>query len=155
MLREKIPLIFREGLVYILALFLPIISVKNIYAYGETVKNYPPAWANYFKAAEWARDNLPEDCIISDRKGGLFGTVSRRKCVGFLTSRDKKAVIESLYKQKVDYVVVPLGIGYTSSIVYSLIPAVNEYKDKFKQVFFLDNPPTYILQFDKSKELTE
>ncbi|MCK4965696.1 hypothetical protein KAS50_01620, partial [bacterium] len=152
-LREKIPLIFREGLVYILALFLLIISVKNIYAYGETVKNYPPVWANYFKAAEWARDNLPEDAVFADRKGGLFGTVSKRTCGGFHATADKKALIESLYRHKVDYVVLP-SIPYADIPRY-LLPAVNEYIHKFKQVYFIDNPPTYILKFDRTKDLTE
>ena len=117
------------------------------------MENYPPEWANYFEAAEWAGDNTPKDCIIVDRKGGLFGTVSLRRCIGFPLTYDKEAIIESFYSNKVDYVVVST-IPYGSIGSY-LVPAVKEYIDRFKPVFSIDNPPTYIFQFDKSGKIPE
>ncbi len=135
-----------KSFIYILALFLLIISIKNIYDSKQALENYPPAWANYFKAAEWARDNLPEDAIIADRKGGLFGTVSRRKCVGFIATADSKALIRGLIHQKVQYVVVSY-IPY-GDIGRYLVPAINKYGQYFRVVYYNDiYPPTCILLF--------
>jgi len=144
------------GLLVSVALLLLLITFKNIYSYRGLMKNYPPEWANYFKAAEWARDNTPKDCIIADRKAGLFGTVSLRRCTGFPSTTDRKVIIKYFYDSNVDFVVVPNPrIGYSYSIITCLVPAINEYRDRFSQVFFIDNPPTYIFQFDRTGKILE
>ena len=150
---NKLNIYLNYGIILSLALFLPLITFKNIYSYRDLMENYPPEWANYFEAAEWARDNTQKDCIIADRKGGLFGTVSLRKCIGFPLTYDKEAIIESFYSNKVDYVVIS-SIPYGSIGSY-LVPAVKEYIDRFKPVFSIDNPPTYIFKFDRSGKIPE
>ncbi len=150
---NKLNIYLNYGIILSLALFLLLITFKNIYSYRGFMKDYPPEWANYFKAAEWARDNTPKDCIIVDRKSGLFGTVSLRRCIGFPLTYDKRTIIESFYNNKVDFVVVS-SIPYPHIPMY-LVPAVKEYIDRFEPVFSIDNPPTYIFQFDKSGEIPE
>ena len=146
---NKINIRLVYGFFWSVAFLLLLINIKNINTFGKVMKDYPPDWGNYFKAAEWSRDNTPEESIFSDRKPGLFKTVSLRECTGFAYSDDRKEVINSLYDYKVDYVVLPSTPW--GQIFRHLYPAVKEYKDRFKAVFFIDNPPTYILKFDRSK----
>ncbi len=67
--------------------------------------------------------------------------------MGFAYSSDRKEVINYLVDKDVDFVVIP-STGWGQIYNY-LIPAVQEYIDRFEQAYFLDNPPTYILKFDK------
>ena len=146
---DKLNIHLLRGILTSLALLLLLVSINNISHYRDVMENYPPAWANYFKAAEWARDNTPEESVFSDRKPGLFKTVSLRRCTGFAYTDDKKAVINQLYDENVDYVVIPrTGWGQIHSY---LIPAVNEYIDRFQPVFFINNPPTHIFKLDRTK----
>jgi hypothetical protein len=146
--RNNVFIYLNKGLIYGLALLLLFITVKNIYGYRELMENYPPDWANYFKAAEWVKNNTPKDCIIADRKSGLFRTASQRECIGFPIVTDPDVIIKSFYDNKVDYVIVP-SIPYAFSIIECLIPAVSKNINKFQTVFFVDNPPTYVLKFNR------
>jgi hypothetical protein len=150
-LLNKINVKLIYGILWVMAFLLLFLSLKNIKTFADIGRNYPPEWVNYFKAAEWARDNTPENSIIIDRKSELFKTVSKRVCVGFLSTPDSKALIEHLYKVKADYVVVS-SIPFGSIEAY-LVPAVNKYIEKFKVVFFIDNPRTFIFKFDRTGEM--
>lgn len=153
---------FRRGHVVTAAvlLLLLVLQGRNVLAYRNFMEAYPPGWANYFKAADWVRENTPEDVIIADRKGGLFRIASKRKTAGFLLSEDHRALIQQLRKDDVDFVSVPLGIGYAHIQIY-LVPAINAYPALFRVAYQIGNPenpndpPTYILQFDKHSPLPE
>lgn len=131
-----------------ITLFYLVISVRNISNYRDLMENYPPEWGNYFTAAEWVRDNTPKDCIVVDRKPRLFRTVSLRKCryIDFPYIPDSEVIMEFFYSNKIDYVIIP-SIRY-KSIGTCIVPTVNKYIDKFKLVFYIDKPPTYIFQFN-------
>ncbi len=146
---RKINIRLVYGFLWIVAFLLLLISLNNINTFGKRMKDYTPEWKNYFLAAEWARDNTPKESIFADRKGGLFNIVSLRECTGFAFSSDRKEVVNSLYDNNADFVVVP-SIGYGQISGY-LVPAIQEYMDRFKTVFYLDNPQTFIFQVDKSK----
>ena len=131
------------GLLSILALF----NMNNILRYQQFMENYPPEWGNYFKAAEWVRDNTPENIKIADRKPGLFGTTAEREATSFLRSADPVQLINRLAEDSIDYVIL-------SSIPYGdyarfLLPACQTYQDKFIPVYSTEEPPTYVLKFDK------
>jgi 4-amino-4-deoxy-L-arabinose transferase-like glycosyltransferase len=135
------------------AAILLIMYGRNILVYHGIMENYPPAWTEYYKAAEWARDNTPADAVFVDRKGTLFGYTSKRSVVWIPQTQDTKAVLTSMYEQKADYVVLS-SIPYSAIRVY-LLPVVNKYSEWFTVVYKQENPTTYILKLNRDKALPQ
>ena len=64
----------------ILGLLLSLRAVQ-LPRYADEVKAYPQRWALYFEGAEWARENLPYNCVVVDRKPNMFRLVSGRRTI--------------------------------------------------------------------------
>ena len=105
---------------------------------------YPPDWANYFRLAEWAKENTPEDAVISVRKEELFYLFADRHVTRFLYTEDTDAVLAGLDAAGTDYVVfASLGFGQPTRY---LGPAIQSRPDRFPLVARLPNPETYVFQ---------
>lgn len=140
----------------VFVVIIGVLHFKDVAAWDKYMGSYPPDWANYFKAAEWIRDNTPENAVISDRKAGLFKIVSRRKCVGTPGSsfgNDPLRHLKFFYEYNVDYVIIS-SIPYSDIGLY-LLPAVRAFPDRFALVYQLDNPGTYIVKLNRTVPLPE
>jgi len=122
-------------------LLLVLFHVKNVYQYQDFMANYPPDWANYFEAAEWAKENTPEDCIIADRKAELFCTTANRKAGGFLRITDHYELINDMVKKDVDYVILA-SIPYADYSRF-LLPAIQAYPDRRMLIMYHSIQHTY------------
>lgn len=146
--RLKVPPVALFSILSVLIIILLSSNISGILTLKKRTADYPPNWKNYFVAAEWIRRNTAPDSIISCRKKLLMYLTSHRKTVGYAFSEDPDLVVGRMERDGVDYVVVEqLGFGSTPRY---LIPAIRTHLDRFKVVFFVDDPPTYVLKFIRS-----
>lgn len=106
---------------------------------------YVSKFKNYFDIASWANKNLPREAVVSCRKGQLFYLYGNRWVTGFKNTLDKEELIERLVENEVTHVVLD-QLGYSSTSRY-LYPAIKKYPGKFKIIYQLKNPDTYIMEF--------
>ncbi|MCB0754747.1 MAG: hypothetical protein H6603_06290 [Flavobacteriales bacterium] len=106
---------------------------------------YINKFKNYFDIAAWSNKNLPRDAVVSCRKGQLFYLYANRWVTGFKNTLDKEELIEKLKENEVTHVVLD-QLGYSSTSRY-LYPAIKKYPGKFKVIYQLKNPDTYIMEF--------
>jgi len=155
--------IFKERILWPAALLVAVVAVVNISASRDTIKRnleaneyysqdkysgYDPAWQSFFSAAEWVKDNTPDNSIVVSRKPTLFfmGSDRRAFCYPFTANQD--SMLKSV--EKADYVMVEPVSGTGQRF---LIPAIQPLLDKkFKIIYANGNPPTYVLQVVKENE---
>lgn len=106
---------------------------------------YINKFKNYFDLATWSSKNLPNDAVVSCRKGQLFYLYANRWVTGFKNTLDQEELIENLKEKEVTHVVLE-QLGYSSTSRY-LYPAIKKYPGKFKVIHQLKNPDTYIMKF--------
>lgn len=102
-------------------------------------------YQNYFKAAEWAKANLPADAVIASRKPELFYYYADRYCVGYLHDSDANKLLADLRTKKSRYVIVD-QLGFSSTGRY-LVPAIQKNPDSFKVLFQTPAPETFLLEY--------
>ena len=100
---------------------------------------------NYFEIAKWANKNLPREAVVTCRKGQLFYLFADRWVSGFRNTLDKQELIDVLHDYGVTHVVLD-QLGYASTSRY-LYPAIKQFPGKFKVLYQLKNPDTYIMEF--------
>ncbi|MGK7391185.1 MAG: ArnT family glycosyltransferase [Candidatus Cyclobacteriaceae bacterium M2_1C_046] len=128
----------------LLLLALPLFSsVEKLHK--EAYSPYHPAWENYFKAAVWAKNNLPKDAVISTGKPTLFYLYSDRPTDRYPFNENQEELMKQL-KSTVDYVVIDQVYGNT---IRYLLPVVQENRDQFEMVLHLKNPDTFLLKLKK------
>jgi len=125
-------------------LFIPSIPATNyMLAYAES--DVQPKYKNYFQAAKWVKKNTPDSSITACRKPNLFHIYSNKFVTNYPKSVSKEEILESFDQKQVDYVIVE-SLGFSSTAKY-LVPALQKYQGKFKQVYKLTNPDTYVFQY--------
>ncbi len=117
-------------------------GVKRLADYAAA--SYPPPWLRYYQAGQWLKANAPEDAIVLCRKGFWMYIVSGRRSVSFPFDEPAK-VLAHMEREKVDYVVLE-SLGFAQTGQY-LVPAIEEYRDRFKVVWHDSAVPTYVLRF--------
>ena len=111
---------------------------------GDPYAAYDRSWRDFMQAADWVRDNTPEDAVVTVRKPRLFRLLSGRRSVVYPFSTDADSVLSAV--RETDYVVV----GWTSRTTPTyLVPAVYQSPDEFEVVFRTPDPPTYVLRVVK------
>ncbi|MBD3392148.1 MAG: hypothetical protein GF418_08725 [Chitinivibrionales bacterium] len=105
-----------------------------------------PDWRNYYSCADWARIHTPADAVIMSRKSELFYLRSRRKGLNYPYTHDVEKVIETMEKEGVTHVVHD-NFGWTKTTAKYLYPAIVSHPDRFRIVYALKNPDTYVLEF--------
>jgi len=112
---------------------------------GDRLAGYEPQWRGFFQAAEWVKDNTPQESIVVSRKPQLFYLASGRRSFCYPFTADADSVRSRL--AKADYVMVEPVSG---TVQRYLIPAVEPYiGTKFSVAHTVGNPPTYVLKVDK------
>ncbi len=104
-LKKNIPRFF-----FLLILFLGVIASAGIFLqernpnYVEEVQGQ--GWHNYLKAAEWAKQNTPEDAVIVARKQNNFYIYSGRKAFHFFFGSDEERILSEFEEKGAGFVVV-------------------------------------------------
>lgn len=138
----------------IIYVVLVVLGLMTIYSYGNariqklnkrSKSYYPTAYGYYFELARWVKENTADTAIVCCRKGQMFYIFSHRYVTGFKNTLDREEQIEYLKEKSVDYVILD-KLGYASTERY-LYPAIERYRDKFKQLKHLKDPHTFLLQF--------
>ena len=130
-------------LLLIYALPLPG-GAKRLADYSQA--DYPPQWSRYYQAGQWLKANAPEDAVVLCRKGYWMYIISGRRCVGFPFAAPDE-VLAHMERENVDYVVLE-SLGFPQTVQH-LVPAVNEYRDRFEALWQDQTVPTYVLRFLK------
>ncbi|MDP6698421.1 MAG: hypothetical protein QGH25_02145, partial [Candidatus Latescibacteria bacterium] len=130
-------------LVLMYALPLPG-GAKRLADYSQA--DYPPQWSRYYQAGQWLKANSPEDAVVLCRKGYWMYIISGRRCVGFPFAASDE-VLAHMEREDVDYVVLE-SLGFPQTVQH-LVPAVNEYRDRFEALWQDQTVPTYVLRFLK------
>ncbi len=117
-------------------------GVKRLADYSEA--DYPPQWSRYYQAGLWLKSNAPEDSIVLCRKGYWMYIVSGRRCIGFPFEEPAK-VLAHMEREQADYVVCE-SLGFPQTQQY-LLPAIQEYRDRFEILWQDEVVPTYVLRF--------
>jgi len=106
--------------------------------------DYPPAFTNYFRLGEFARENTPEDAQFATSKPALWYLHAERRAQRFPAEADPNAFIERLKADGITHVVVDqLGFG---SVGRYFIPAYQAHPERFELVAQLPGPDTYIFK---------
>ncbi|MBP9153000.1 MAG: hypothetical protein KBF73_12005 [Flavobacteriales bacterium] len=113
---------------------------------------YINKFKNYFDIATWSSKNLPKDAVVATRKGQLFYLYANRWVSGFENTLVQEDVIEGLKKNEVTHVVLD-QLGYSSTSRY-LYPAIKKYPGKFKVIYQLKDPDTYLMEFKYDLDYT-
>ncbi|MDE0965218.1 MAG: hypothetical protein OSB73_18975 [Candidatus Latescibacteria bacterium] len=121
-----------------------VAGVKRLADYAEA--DYPPPWSRYYQAGLWLKANTSEDAIVLCRKGYWMYIVSGRRCIGF-PFEEPAQVLAYMEREQADYVVLE-SLGFPQTVQY-LVPAVNEYRDRFEALWQDQTVPTYVLRFLK------
>lgn len=104
---------------------------------------YTANWQNYFKIANWIKENEKSKVLVSCGKPILFHVYSNQFTVRYKFTSDDQGLIADLEDRNVKYVV--LDRVYGNSVRY-LFPAVQNNQDRFKVILKLENPDTYLLE---------
>lgn len=157
-----ISFIFKKNALWPAVIILLIIAAANVsadwnridsnlearkYYSQDKYSGYDPAWRSFFTAAEWVKNNTPENIIVVSRKPTLFYLKAERKtfCYPFTTNQD--SLLRAI--ERADLVMVEPVSGTGQRY---LIPAVQPLLDKkYKIIYANGNPPTYVLQVIKEK----
>lgn len=127
---------------------LAVLALTNAWRLREESRSYPQPWDNYFKAARWVRDSTAEDVLVIDRKPGLFGFASQRRCEGFPRESDAGELLSGFARRGVDLVILS-RIPYDDINRY-LLPAVSDNPESFEVIYSEQDPPsgeTYVFRF--------
>jgi 4-amino-4-deoxy-L-arabinose transferase-like glycosyltransferase len=120
----------------------------NLGALGRLARagagDYPPGWRNYYAAGLWLRANTPAGSVICCRKDYWLYVVADRPCMVY-PFKEPAEILASLEQQGVDYVVVD-QLGFSSTPRF-LVPAIQQYPERFEVVWQQPNPDTYVLRF--------
>ena len=86
--------------------------------------------------------------VVACRKPELFMMYAPDICARRYAFSDKpEEVIRDLEEHNTDYVILD-ALGYSSTGLY-LYPAIMQNQSRFKPVMQYDNPPTYLLHFER------
>ncbi len=122
------------------------LRILNRYSAGDKYAGLHPVWKNYIDAVLWIRDNTDENALVCARKPRMSYLLSNRRSRAFLFHSDPSAVIEDLFENDIDYVVIDRIRAETGQY---LVPAVNANKELFEIVYQTDEPVTYVLRLVK------
>lgn len=134
----------RVGIVF----FFLFLLGSNIYEtnyLAERIGWLPPNWDTYFAAAEWIKDNTEPDVKIACRKPYLMNAIANRKATSYAWKTPDQVIAE--FEQKNIDIVVIDHIGYRSTPEF-LVPAVRTHANRFKILFIIRNPDTFVLKFE-------
>ena len=149
------------GIYFLINQFLSSIKMKfNVLllvifglAFAEPIKSlhqkarspYPLSWQNYFKIANYFKEENMKDVVVVCRKPMLFYLKSGTYTAPYIYTNNEKEMINDLQEKKADYVVLD-NLGYRQTYEY-LYPVIRNNQNIFPLVLSLQNPDTFLLKF--------
>jgi hypothetical protein len=127
-------------------LALPVLFLAPVRLLHQVARmDYPPAYAAFFRAADWVRANTPPDAVVCVRKPYLFHWRSGRACDLFPYTAETQRVIEALERMDASIVIVDrLGLPATARY---LVPAVAAHVPRFETVTEATEELVLVLRF--------
>lgn len=124
-------------------LLLQMPNVKDLQVASDT--RLSPAFSNYFALAKHAGESLPADAIVLTSKPGLFYIHGMRSCLRIPSKSDPEAFLQKIDEMGITHILVD-QMGY-SSVGRYLVPAIQQYPNRFKVLIQLPNPETYLIEY--------
>jgi hypothetical protein len=109
-------------------------------------KNPPPDWRNFYSCADWVRIHTSSEAVVMSRKPELFYIRSRRCGTVYPYTHDVEKVIKSMETAGVTHVVHD-NFSWTRTTAKYLYPAISAHPERFKLVYALKDPDTFIMEF--------
>jgi hypothetical protein len=134
------------GIAIAVALLLSIANVTEHLRQIKTGSSLTQDWKNFYSCADWIRLNTPSDAIVVNRKPELFYLRAQRKGFVYPFSHDVEKVVAGLEQGGARYCVLD-NFSWTNTSARYLFPAIMSHPERFKVVYSLRNPDTYILEF--------
>lgn len=107
---------------------------------------FSPDWVNFYSCADWVRIHTPPDAVVVSRKTGLFYLRSNRKGVVYPFTHDVERILADMEENNVTHVVYD-NFGWTRTSAKYLYPVITSHPDRFRIVYALKNPDTFVLEF--------
>ena len=107
---------------------------------------YQGQWNEYYEMSHWIKANTPEDSIIMSRKPELFYIWTGRKQAIYPFTRDKEAVIGSIYRNNVNYIALD-SFTWTKTTLEYLVPALEGEIDKLNLVKEIGKSKIYEVKY--------
>ena len=133
---------------FIILLYLNSTGLANLKA---AIRDYPRNWKNYYLCAKWIKNHTHKDAVVCCRKPQLFYLWSNRKTFVYAKDKDTKKVIKKLEDNKADYVILE-QLGFSDTPRF-LVPAINEHLNRFRSVYHLKYPDTYVFEYIQKEEI--
>jgi hypothetical protein len=125
------------------------IGATNVYAVGKYAarpRGYPPGWANYLGAANWAAQNTDPGSVFLCRSTYLFYVFSGRRTIGYPYTRDATAMRDYLLEQRPDYIVLDNELGFPQTQTY-LVPVLRTMESLLEPVYSTGEPVNSVFRF--------
>lgn len=133
----------------VLIMAIPVIGPLKERA-EQAKQPYPSAYQNYFALATMVQEQLPAGTVVCCRKPELFRYYAPSMItVNYIYTLDADELIADLVARKVDFVILE-QLGYASTARY-LWPAIESNSELFGIARAYENPPTYLLSFEREK----
>jgi hypothetical protein len=121
----------------------------TLYRQGDRLACYPPPWRSFVQAAEWVRENTPENAVVISRKPTLFYYWGRRRGNVYPFTSDDDAMLAFLDSIGAQYVVVA---NLSATTARYLVPVVRGHAEQFELVQRVgpDEAPAFVLGYHKT-----
>lgn len=131
-------------LIFFLLIFLSLIGSVQLLLqeinpnYIEEVQG--KEWSNYMKAAEWAKQNTPENAVFVARKENNFFLFSERKTIRYFFGSSSDIMIQGFEQNKADYIVVD---EFSIETKKFLIPTIESNPSRFNLIKEIEGTKIY------------
>ena len=126
-----------------LVCFLPLTQLAIMRS--ESKSNLPLEYSNYFNISRYVKSSIPENSIVCTVKPSLFYLYSSTKSSRIPSIIETEKFIHRLEDLGITHVIID-QLGYSSLGRY-LMPAIEEFPQRFNLIMQLPNPDTYLLEF--------
>lgn len=131
----------------VLALIV-LLTARNLVFYAQESREYPPAWKHYFELLEVARQRLPADAVIADRKPGFVAWVAQRRAVPAPRESDPERMLMALRRAGATHVILaPLPYDDINRYVR---PALEGAPAAYRPIHATGEPAAFLLEIAPS-----
>ncbi|MFR9165658.1 MAG: ArnT family glycosyltransferase [Dysgonomonas sp.] len=147
--RTKIAPSFSPWILAVLFILVSFPKLKDLHKINKAP--FPPNYENFFKVAKTVHDNFPDTVMVCSRKPSMFYMYGRTRICNYKWTENDVELIQGLIDNKVDFVVLE-QLGYSSTFRY-LYPAIQKHQELFAPIYYLPNPDTYLLKFEREQAI--
>jgi hypothetical protein len=131
--------------VWTAAALLVAANVREIGRQAHAPKTPSPDWRNYYRCADWIRENTPENAVVMCRKPTLFYLRSGRRTVSVPFTHNIDRVLEEMKKDSVTHIIYD-SFPWSNACARYLYPVIINNPFRFSAVYGLSNPNFLVLE---------